>query len=186
MQVTPQISYKNLDPTERVRLYVEKELRHLEALQSRLISCRIAIEGPAGRRRKGDLYRVRLHLGLPGHQEVAVGHHSDDKQAHEDVQVAIRDAFRAAEHQLKKQKWDARRAAAFGSTRMAGKVARFIAGEPAGFILGEDGRDYYFHAREATGTKFDDLVIGQPVSFRFEDGHKGPMARAVHKRETSD
>lgn len=183
MQTTPEISYKNIEPTDRIRLRVDKEVQHLETVFPRLVSCKVLIEGPSGRRKSGELYRVRAHLGLPGGREIAVTQRADDNHAHEDVMVAIRDAFRAAERQLKKQKPDPRVEGAAGETRLAGKIARFIAGEPAGFIRGEDGRDYYFHAREATETAFDAFVIGDAVTFRGDDGDKGPLARAVHKRQ---
>lgn len=183
VKITPEIAFKGLESIDRIRDRVDKELTHLEALFPNLTSCSVMIQGPGGRRRSGDLANVRLRLGLPGGRHVAVSAQGDDKHAHEDVCVAVRDAFRAAERQLKKLKPNPRIVGAAGETRLAGGVARFIAEEPAGFIKGEDGRDYYFHAREVTDAVFDDLVIGDPVTFRVEAGEKGPMARAVHRRQ---
>lgn len=161
---------------------MDKELVRLESHYPRLTACKVVIEGGTGRHQTGNLARVRLHLVLPGGQEVSVSNVGDDKHAHEDVMVAIRDAFRAAERQLKSAKRDPRVEAAMSETRISGEVARFIAGEPAGFIRGEDGVDYYFHANESTEVAFDQFRVGDAVMFRPEDGNKGPMARAVHKR----
>lgn len=183
MQVTPEITYKNLQPTDRIKDRVEKEMVRLEEIYPRLIACKVALEGPTGRRRHGELIHVRLHLVLPGGQQVAVSHHNDDNHAHEDVIVAIRDAFRAAERQLKKAKPDPQTEGAAARTRLAGEIARFLAEERAGFIRSEDGAEFYFHEREVTDTPFERLTIGDPVTFRPEEGEKGPMARAVHKRQ---
>lgn len=183
MQVAPQLSFKNFEPNARVRARIEKELAHLEKVHSRLTSCKVLIEGPAGQHRTGNLARVRLYLAVPGGQDIAVSNVRDDNHAHEDVMVAIRDAFRAAERQLKKTRPDPRVEAAMAPTRLSGRIARFLEGGMDGFIEGEDGLDYYFHAREATETAFADLIVGDRVTFRPEDGEKGPMARAVHRRQ---
>ncbi|MDJ0921912.1 MAG: HPF/RaiA family ribosome-associated protein [Henriciella sp.] len=186
MQVTPEISYKNMTPTKRVQSRVEKELRHIEKVYPRLISCKVFVDGSEGsKRRKGNLARVRLHLGLPGGRDVAVSHHSDDNHAHEDVMVALRDAFRAAERQRKKAKPDPRIDGAMEDTRLSGIIARFNAEEPSGFIKASDQTEYYFHENEVTADAFEDLQIGVAVTFRPDDGEKGPMARAVHRRQSS-
>ena len=185
MQVTPEITYRNFEPSEHIRERVDKELRRLESHHPRITACKVVVEGGTSRRHSGDLARVRLHIVLPGGHEVAVSDVGDDKHAHEDVLVAIRDAFRAAEHQLQAAKRDPRVEAAMSETRMSGEIARFIAGEPAGFIRGEDGVDHYFHANESTEVPFEQLRVGDAVTFRPEDGEKGPIARAVHKRAAS-
>ncbi|MEL6662774.1 MAG: HPF/RaiA family ribosome-associated protein [Pseudomonadota bacterium] len=181
MQVTPEITYKSFEPSERIRERVEHELRALESHYPRMISCKVVVSGGSGRRTTGDLARVALHVGMPGGKEVAVSKTQDDAGAHSDVMVAIRDAFQAAEKQLKALKPDPRTDGAL-PTRLAGTFLRKIDGEPAGFIRSEDGADYYVHAREATGAKFDSLAPGDAVTFRPDEGEKGPMARAVHRR----
>lgn len=181
MPVEPEITYKRFEPSERIRARVDKELRQLEAHYPRILACKVIVEGGSGRRRTGDLAEVRLHVLMPGAREIAVSNHQDDAGAHSDVMVAIRDAFAAAERQLRDLKPDPS-AEAQTPTRLSGTVARFIAGEPAGFITAEDGTDYYVHAREVTAANFDALTVGEAVTFRPDEGENGPMARAVHKR----
>ena len=186
MQVAPEVSYKNIASSQRIRRRVAKELAHLEKIYPRLISCKVLVEGPDGTRgSKGHLARVRLHLGLPGGREVAVSHRSDDNHAHEDVYVAIRDSFRAAERQLKKIKPDPRVDGSLEDTRLSGTIARFNAEERSGFIQASDQTDYYFHENEVTGGEFDQLTIGEAITFRPDMGKKGPMARTVHRRKIS-
>jgi cold shock CspA family protein/ribosome-associated translation inhibitor RaiA len=180
MLVAPEITFRSFEPTDRIRARIDKEVETLNTHFPRIASCKVMVQGGA-RRHTGDLAHVTLHITLPGGKDVAVSSMKDDAGARSDVMVAIRDAFKAAERQLKSYKPDPRAEGAQAS-RLSGTVARFLAGEPAGFIAGEDGTDYYLHAREVTGAKFDELVIGDAVTFRPEPGDKGPMARAVHTR----
>ena len=181
MQVEPEITYKRFDPSERIKARVEKALRQLEEHHPRITACKVIVEGGSHRRRTGDLAKVTLHVLMPGSKEVAVSNRQDDAKAHSDVMVAIRDAFAAAERQLRALKPNPR-AEAQTPTRLSGTIARFIAGEPAGFITGQDGIDYYLHAREVTGANFDTLTVGESVTFRPDEGRNGPLARAVHRR----
>ena len=48
---------------------------------------------------KGNLFRVGIEIDAPG-KEVAVTHTGPQDHAHEDVQVAIRDALNAAVRRL--------------------------------------------------------------------------------------
>jgi hypothetical protein len=50
--------------------------------------------------RKGDTYRVRVHLAVPGAPDIVINRDPDVTGAHEDVYVTIRDAFKAARRQL--------------------------------------------------------------------------------------
>lgn len=181
MQVEPEITFRNFAPSARISERVSKELARLESHYPRITACKIVVEGGQRRRHTGDLAHVRLHLVLPGGREVAVSSMQDDKGAHADVMVAIRDAFAAAASQLKTIKPDPRHDATF-ETRQAGQVARFLAGERAGFIRGADGVDHYFHENEATNARFDSFRVGDDVTFIPDEGEKGPLARAVHKR----
>lgn len=180
MQVEPEITYRNFVPSDRIRARVDKELARLEAHYPRLTACKVVVEGGTRRRHTGDLAHVRLHLVLPGQREVSVSSVQDDRGAHADVMVAIRDAFAAAASQLRTLKPDPRHEAVFG-TRQKGTVARFLAGERAGFITSLDGTDHYFHENEATNAVFEDFRVGDEVSFVADDGVKGPVARAVHR-----
>jgi ribosome-associated translation inhibitor RaiA len=59
----------------------------------------VAIESPHKHQYKGKLYHVVVDVHVPG-KEIVVSRAPDDQQAHEDVYVAIRDAFDAARRQI--------------------------------------------------------------------------------------
>ena len=48
---------------------------------------------------QGNQYHIRIDITTP-HKELAISKEHSDKQAHEDIYVAIRDAFNAAGRQL--------------------------------------------------------------------------------------
>ena len=62
---------------------------------------------------------------------------------------------------------------------MNGKVKRLVSDKGFGFILAEDGNEYFFHQSACTGMRFDDLREGQEVTFNKGQGPKGPRAEDV-------
>lgn len=101
MQVPKQITFRNMDRSEFVEAAVHEKITKLESMTERLTSCRVAVEALHRSHHKGHLYRVRVDVTLPG-AELVVGNEHHDKHAHEDVYVAIRDAFDAMARQLRK------------------------------------------------------------------------------------
>lgn len=182
MKIEPEISYRNIEPSQHLRDRVDKEIRQLENIYPDLTSCTVLIDGPSGHKQTGGLASVRIHLTAPGRKDIAVTHVADDNHAHEDALVSVRDAFKAAQRQIKKLKHDDRVDRTTDMTRIAGKIARFLAEEDAGFIVAEDGQECYFQARSVTDARFKDLKVGDDVTFRIEPGNKGPQAVAVHLR----
>jgi len=61
-----------------------------------------------------------------------------------------------------------------------GTVKRVISDRGFGFIVGEDGKEYFFHRDGLTSSvDFDRLVGGEKVSFETERGPKGDRAVRV-------
>ena len=58
------------------------------------------LDSPHNNHHKGKVYSVGLEIHTPS-KEVRVNQDQHDNHAHEDLYVAIRDAFNAAERQLK-------------------------------------------------------------------------------------
>jgi len=51
-----------------------------------------------------------------------------------------------------------------------------------GFIAREgEAKDLFFHSKELQGVAFDDLKVGDNVSFEVVDGDKGPSAVNVSR-----
>ncbi|MES2007129.1 MAG: cold shock domain-containing protein [Patescibacteria group bacterium] len=51
-----------------------------------------------------------------------------------------------------------------------------------GFIAQEGGaKDLFFHSKELKGVMFDDLKVGDTLSFEISEGEKGPSAVNVSR-----
>jgi CspA family cold shock protein len=67
-----------------------------------------------------------------------------------------------------------------GVTMTTGTVKRVISERGFGFIVGEDGKEYFFHRDGLTSSvDFDRLVGGESVTFDTETGPKGERAVRV-------
>ena len=99
MQVPLQIRFHDLEPSEFVEAAVRKHAERLERFNSRIISCRVSVAAAHKRHHKGNLYRVTVDVRTPA-GEVAVSRSPEAHHEHEDVYVAIRDAFNAARRRL--------------------------------------------------------------------------------------
>lgn len=99
MKLPLQIAFRNMQASDAVEARIRARAAALERFADDLVSCRVAVELQARHRHQGNLFRVRIDLKVPGRELVAGGGHDID-HAHEDVYVAIRDAFDAARRQL--------------------------------------------------------------------------------------
>jgi ribosome-associated translation inhibitor RaiA len=99
MELPLQLQFRNLEPSPAIEAAVRKYVNKLQNFNGDIISCRVAIESPHKHQYKGKLYRVVVDVRVPG-KEIVVSRAPDDQQAHEDVYVAIRDAFDAARRQI--------------------------------------------------------------------------------------
>jgi ribosomal subunit interface protein len=99
MQVAPQITFRNMEPSAALEAAVHEKMTKLEQFYERITACHVVIEAPHRRHRQGTLYSVRIDISLP-QGKVVVSHDPQRNHAHEDSYVALRDAFNAAYRQL--------------------------------------------------------------------------------------
>jgi CspA family cold shock protein len=62
---------------------------------------------------------------------------------------------------------------------MNGTIKRLVSDKGFGFILADDGNEYFFHNSACRDTRFDQLREGQSVTFEKGQGPKGPRAESV-------
>jgi CspA family cold shock protein len=62
---------------------------------------------------------------------------------------------------------------------MNGKISRLMTDKGFGFILGDDGQEYFVHRSAIRGEIFEQLREGQAVTFDAGRGDKGPRAENV-------
>src|SRR6516162_2640237 len=92
MQLPLQITFRHMDTSDAVVARIRKRAEELERFFDRIMSCRVVVACRHSRHQQGNLFRVRVDLTVPG-REIAVGRDPAAHHAHEDIYVAIRDAF---------------------------------------------------------------------------------------------
>ena len=95
-----QVVFHNLNPTDAITEAVNKRVDKLKRFCDQIITGRVVLDSPHNNHHKGRVYSVSLEIHTPV-IEVRVNQDQHDNHAHEDLYVAIRDAFNAAERQLR-------------------------------------------------------------------------------------
>jgi len=176
-----EIRFQGLDPSDAMEGAIRKKVAKLETFAERITSCRVVVSRPKARGHQGHLYRVLVELDVPGTHELVVGHDPGIDHAHEDVYVAIRDAFAAAGRRLEDQV--RRRDGAVKQHDLAphGRISQVFHAKDHGFIRASTGEDIYFHRNAVTGDGFDALEVGTEVRYSVAEAESehGPQATTV-------
>ena len=100
MKPTLQVTFRHMDPSPAIEANIRERAARLARVHGRITGCHVVVEAPHRRHAKGKLYTVRLDVVVPG-GEIVVNRDAHDRHAHEDVLVAVRDAFDAARRRLR-------------------------------------------------------------------------------------
>lgn len=112
-----QTTFRHVHHSDAVVERIQEEADKLHQFFDRITSCRVTLEAPHHHHRKGHPFHVRIELGVPrkelvvahepaaqfrgADEEIATAVKGDDDARHEDIYVAIADAFKAMRRQLK-------------------------------------------------------------------------------------
>jgi ribosomal subunit interface protein len=179
MQMPLEIVFHNVDRSPAVEAAVRERAAKLELFAENLTSCRVTVEAPHKNHQQGNLYTVRVDLRFPG-GEIIANRSPSENHAHEDVYVAVRDAFKAARRQLQDRQHVRRGDVKPHETPPRGRVASIDREQGAGRIATVDGREIYFHRNSVVNGRFEHLEPGVEVRFSEEAGDEGPQASTVY------
>jgi len=99
MKLPLEIVFHNLEPSDAIEAKVRERADRLEKFYKNIMSCRVVVEAGHKHHHKGNLYHVRVDVTAPD-TELVASREPKAHHAHEDVYVAIRDAFDAMRRQL--------------------------------------------------------------------------------------
>ncbi|HEY8431880.1 MAG TPA: HPF/RaiA family ribosome-associated protein [Sandaracinaceae bacterium] len=99
MKTPLRITFQGLDPSPALEERIRRKAAKLERFCDRITSCHVVVERPPAHKQHGGTYHVRIHLEVPGGR-LDVAREPGRDQAHEDVYVALRDAFDRAARML--------------------------------------------------------------------------------------
>lgn len=168
-----QITFHNIQNSEAVEEYVQDKLKKLDTLFADIISCHVTIELPHKHHHQGKQFNVRVNLSVPG-DEIIV-----NRDHHEDIFIALREAFDAVKRQLEDYIHLIRSEVKTHTLEHIGHVSRISQKEGFGFILGEDATERYFHKDNVKSPNFEHLKKGDKVRFIDEPSSEGLQAKRV-------
>lgn len=183
-----QIQYRNIDESNSVSANVWDHAEKLERSFDRITSCHVVISTPHRSSHQGTIYHVQIRVFVPG-EEIFVSTESEKNGAHEDIYVAVRDAFLAMQRQLTDLTRRRKTMKRVSLPNDHGHVERVFYAEGYGFIMSVDNREIYFHENAVLNGAFSKLEIGDEVRFHEEMGENGPqvtsMSRMGHSKLVS-
>jgi len=182
MQIPVEITFKEMESSDAVEARIRELAAKLERVYDRVVRCDVMVETPHRHQQKGRQFHIRVRLTVPG-GEIVSSHDPGPDEHHEDVYVALRDAFNAAKRQLEDHSRKSLKRGEGAPKERAGTDhgrITFLDVEKAwGWIEPDDGRRIYFHRNSVLGN-VNDLTVGDEVRFTEEMGDKGPQASSVH------
>jgi cold shock CspA family protein len=181
MQVPIEIRFHGLEPSESLESEVRAQAERLNRLYGRLTACRVSIEPPPHQRRTGNLWNVHIELSVPGKTLVVSRepHKAHLRHARPDIRKAVKEAFKAAERQLKEFKQVRRGEVKPHDVPLQGQVASLDPAGNYGFLITNTGGELYFSRTSVMNDGFDRLKVGDTVHYSQIDGDSGPVANKV-------
>lgn len=99
MNLALQITFHGVPPSHAVESKIRSRAAKLTKYYDSITSCRVAVEAPHRHHERGNHFRVRVELSVPGETLVA-SREPNERQTHADIFVAVRDAFDNVRRQL--------------------------------------------------------------------------------------
>ena len=94
MQIPLQITLRGIGQSDAIEAVIREKAAKLDQFHPRIMSCAVVVEVSGRHQHKSKEFVVHIDLKIPG-EEIAV-----NRDHHEDIHVALRDAFDAARRQL--------------------------------------------------------------------------------------
>jgi len=174
-----QITWRDVSLSEAIEADIREKAEKLEHFYGHIISCRVVVGAPHAHSHKGKLYRLHIDINVPG-RETSVTHDPAQHHSHEDIYVAIRDAFDAARRQLQDHARFRRGDVKQHDMHHAARVIRRFPVQRYGFLLTPDGREIYFHENSLLNVDFDMLDEGTEVDSSIRERLQERLRTCAH------
>src|SRR5687768_609449 len=163
MKTPLQITFRNMPRSNAIEENVREKAAKLDTLFAGITSCRVIVEAPHRHHYKGKAYVVRIDMAVPGGElvinhapkrldaakttdaeeletDLAESHEPSKHAAHEDVYVAVRDAFNAAARKVRDYARRRRGKTKIHEPAPLARVVKLFPIEDYGFLETHDGR----------------------------------------------
>jgi len=175
-----EITFRDVERTPELEDLIHAEVDKLDKVHQNLIRCRVAVEKPQEHQESGNPYRVRLQVLAPKNPEIVVTRDPGDEDMHTPLESVIKDAFKAAQRQVKKLEAQQRhQVKSHPQQEVSAVVEKLYPDQGYGFLRTVDGQEIFFHRHSVLQDDFDRMEVGTGVNFFKEMGKKGPQASSV-------
>ena len=99
MEELLKLTFHGVEPTPAIEDKIRERFAKLEQLSDGIVACHVTVDAPHRHHHKGTIFTVRIDLTVK-HGEIVVGRDPAHDHSHEDLYVAIRDAFDVARRLL--------------------------------------------------------------------------------------
>jgi len=183
MQEPLEIAFHQIEPTPELEADIRERADKLARLYDRLTHCRVSVEALHKQHRTGNLFEVHIDMLVPGGELVVSRepHKAKERYASPDVRTAVRDAFKAAERQLKEYKRQLNGEVKSEAPLLQAHVAELHPEEDYGYLITASGSLLYFHRNSLTGgIALENLKRGEVLHYQPADGEAGPTAVKIY------
>jgi ribosomal subunit interface protein len=174
MQIPLQITVHDMPRSDALDARIQEKAAGLERFHPRITSCRVTVSEFRKHHHQGRQFEVQVDVRVPGHAEIVSNRHH-----HEDVYVALRDAFASTARQLEEVVREKRGDVKAHEMPQQGRVTRLSREEGIGFIETSDGRELYFSRENVVHPAFEHLQPGAAVQFIEAPAGEGLQAKRV-------
>ncbi len=179
MQVPVTITLRHIESSPALEARIHAKVQKIAQLFQSIISCKVVVEEKHHHKHNGNIFAVHITLSIPG-ENIYITREAEKNHAHEDVYVALRDAFDALRNQLVARVDKMKRKVKHHDVPPHGKVTAVDPESGYGWIETDDGRDIYFHENSVINANLETLHAGDEVRLHVEQGEQGPQASSLH------
>ncbi len=161
----------------------DKAKRHAEKLGkyfSHIMNCNVIIES-SHHHYRGNIYQVSINIKVPN-AELVVNRNPSENHEHEDVYVAIRDAFSAMKRKLQTYARKMQGHVKHHIPPLQGRILEIALIADFGLIETNDGRRVRFTSNSVIDFDFKKIEIGDKVRFIEVESINGPAASSVYMK----
>ncbi len=95
-----EVHFHGIEKSQAIEQRVREKVARLEKVFGCMTSCRVGIEASQRTPQKPKVFLVKIEIGVPRRSPIIISHQRKGSHASEELMLAIRDAFGAAERKV--------------------------------------------------------------------------------------
>ena len=100
MDTAIEVHFHGIEKSEAIEKKVREKVTKLAKHFGAMTRCRVVLEAPHRSPEKPKNFQIKIEISLPRRRPIVVRHEREGSHAHEELPLAIRDAFEAALRRL--------------------------------------------------------------------------------------